>query len=707
MENSHSNLIWPSLPNTDDPYIRLEALDDPAVDSWVRAQTARTMEMYGNTLGADALTKRFVEAMTSQDRIVTCSRWGNWAYNIWLDEAHPLGFVRRTHWNAWIEGDPQWEVVLEVDALDLNNRDGDGTRWALADFHPIYPAADRALVFLSPGGSDAHIVREFDVEARAFVEDGFELLELGHHSVVWIDRNTVYVSWDDSAASAAPTLTHAGYPRQVRRWQRGTPIADAPVVFECQTDDLSATASYDPFQARHIASRGTTFYEAEQFWLDEEAGEWRRYDVPRNADLFEWNEWLFVTPRADWNIHAMIYRGGSLLAIRRDVFLDGDRHFTVLFEPTERNVLSSVDYTKHWLIVSHKSQSVTRVTLWHPPAAGDRTWEARTFPLPAGYEASVSAVDSTRDDAVLVYVDHFLTPPALYFAELASDVSWRLLEQLPARFDATGFVAQRRHATASDGVQIPYWLIGREEDLQGNPRPCLLYGYGGFEVPVDTPAYLDTMGFSWLEPGGVYAIASIRGGGEFGPEWHRAAQRENRQVAFDDFIVVAEALIDSGITTPEHLAITGGSNGGLLTVACMIQRPKLFGAVISDVPVLDMSRFHLMLQGALWIDEYGDPGNQDDHRTLMAYSPYHNVNAVVSYPPVLLTSSSTDDRVHPGHARKMVAKMQALGHDEVWYLEHRDGGHGTGVEPETIARASATTFEFLRAKIGALLRPIA
>lgn len=664
------------------------------------------MEMYGRTSAADVLTKRLVETMMAQDRIVICSRWGNWAYNTWLDGAHPLGFVRRTPWNAWIEGNPQWEVVLEVDALDLNNRNGDGTRWALADFHLIYPTADRALVFLSPGGSDTCIVREFDVEARAFVENGFELPDSGHHSVAWIDRDTVYVSWDDSAVNAAPAVTVSGHPRQVRRWKRGTPVADAPVVFECEPDDLGASANYDPIQARHIARRSTTFYEREQFWLDEKAGEWRLYDVPRNtAALFEWNEWLFVTPRTNWHVNETIYRGGSLLAIRRDAFLDGDRHFTVLFTPTDENVLSGVGYTKHWLIVSDKSESVTRVTLWHPPDSVDDTWQSRAYPLPAGCEASVTAVDRARDDTVLIYVDHFLTPPALYHADLSSDTPWHQLGQLPARFDSTGFVALRRHAMAPDGVQIPYWVIGREADLQGTPRPCLLYGYGGFEIPLDTPAYMDTLGFSWLEPGGVYAIASIRGGGEFGPGWHQAAQREKRPVAFGDFIAVAEALIGSSVTTPEQLAIQGASNGGLLTAACMIQRPDLFGAVISHVPVLDMSRFHLLLQGALWVDEYGNPDDADDRRMLMAYSPYHNVKPDVSYPPVLFTSSSTDDRVHPGHARKMVAKMQALGHGEVCYLEQRDGGHGAGVEPETIARASATTFEFLRAKIGALLRP--
>ncbi|AOK29669.1 MULTISPECIES: prolyl oligopeptidase family serine peptidase [Burkholderia] len=707
MQNPPSKTIWPPSPHAVDPYIGLEALDDPIVDSWVRAQTNRTLNAYGHTANADAYTKRFREAMTAQNRLVVCSRCGNWGYNTWTDETHPLGLVRRTPWQAWIDGQPSWETVLDIDALDLNNRSDDDTRWVLADFYPIYPTYDRALVHLSPGGSDACIVREFDIEARMFVANGFELAEPGHHHVAWIDRETIYVSWDDRATNPNPALTWAGYPRQVRKWSRGVPVAQAPIVFECEPDDLSVTLTYDPIHARHTAIRSTAFFVAQQFWLDEETEEWRRVDVPSDAGLLEWNEWLFVMPRTDWCVDAATYLGGSLLAIRRDAFLGGARRFAVLFAPSDEGILSGVDWTQHWLIVSHKKESVTRVTLWQPPVSADEAWQARAYALPDDGEASVTAIDPTRDDTVLIYVDHFLTPPSLYLADLDTNAPMRLLGRLPARFEATGLATERRHATAPDGMRIPYWVIGREADLRGNAQPCVLYGYGGFEVSVDTPAYLDTIGFSWLEQGGVYAIASTRGGGEFGPAWHRAAQRDKRQVAFDDFIAVAEALIATGVTTPEQLAIMGASNGGLLSAVCMIQRPDLFGAVVSDVPVLDMSRFHLLMQGALWIDEYGDPNNADDYRTLMAYSPYHNVKPDVSYPPVLFTSSSTDDRVHPGHARKMVAKMQALGHREVWYLEHRDGGHGAGIEPETIARAQATTHEFLRSKIGAQLRPIA
>lgn len=703
MTSPLSELLWTDSQDGGDPYIRLEALEDEAVDSWVRAQTARTTAEFGCTARAEVLTRRFASAMLSQDQIVMCSRWGDWAYNTWRDEDRPLGFVRRTRWDAWIDGNPQWEVVLEIDALEPNDRGDSSTRWTLADFQLIYPVADRALVFLSPGGSDVCVVREFDMEARAFVENGFELNEPGHHSVAWIDRDSVYASWDDSATSAAPAVTDSGYPRQVRRWHRGTAITDAPIVFECETGDLSVSASFDPVLARHSIVCDTGFYETEQFWLEAATGQWRMYDVPRDANLFEWGQWMLLMPRFDWNIDGALHQGGSLLTIRREALLAGDRRFTTLFTPAGRAALTSVECTKSWLVVLHKRDGITFATLWRAPNSSDETWVQREYPLPDGCETSLSSVDSARDDEVLIYVEHFLRPPELYYADLSCNAPWRKLGALPPQFDSTGFVASRRHAVAPDGVPIPYWVIGRETDPSGPARPCLLYGYGGFEVSLDTPAYVDTLGFSWLEPGGVYVIACVRGGGEFGAEWHQAAQEKKRQVAFDDFIAVAAALIESGVTTPEQLAIQGGSNGGLLTAVCMTQRPELFGAVVSEVPVLDMLRFHLLSQGALWIDEYGDSGDPDVRRVLKSYSPYHNVESHVPYPPVLFTSSSTDDRVHPGHARKMVAKMQALGHPNVWYLEQRDGGHAATGEPEALARTSAITFEFLRATIGSAL----
>lgn len=699
---THPELAWQETPGAD-PYIALESLDDAAVDTWVTAQNTRTTGAFGKTPETDALTARLKAAYTSQERIVSCSRYADWGYNTWQDDTHPLGIVRRTPWAAWLAGKPEWQTILDVDTLDLNQKAGDATRWALHDFDMLYPTWDRALVSLSPGGSDACMVREFDVESRTFVEDGFTLPDVGKHGISWIDRDTVYVGWDDSARSKKPALTTSGFPRQARKWTRGTALADAPVVFEGTRRDVSAGVDYDPLENLHLASRAVAFFETLQYWLDESTGEWQQYDVPLHAELEHWNGWLFVTPREDYAVGARRYASGALLVIRRDAFLGGARDFTVLFKPSGRNVLADIDFTKHWLLLSRMDDGSPRVDLLAPPPEGENAWTRRDFALPAGSQSDVGSIDSEHDDTVLIYTEHFLSPPSLYFADLAVSVSesdWQLLARLPAQFDATGLIAERRHAIAPDGVAIPYWLIGREANVKGErAAPCLLYGYGGFEVALD-PHYDATSGIAWLESGGLYVVANIRGGGEFGPDWHQAAQREKRHVAFNDFYAVAEALIATGVTTSKQLAIRGGSNGGLLTGVALVERPELFGAVLSEVPLLDMARFHLLLQGASWIDEYGDPEDKADLAFLMTYSPYQNVKAGVTYPPSLFTSSATDDRVHPGHARKMAARMQALGHDNVWYLENRDGGHGAGVEADSIARVEATAFTYLRAMIG-------
>jgi prolyl oligopeptidase len=696
---SHPELAWtPS--DGPDPFIGLEALDDPAVQAWVDNQNRRTEGAFGNTSEARALAARLEKAYTSQDRIVSCSRYGDWAYNTWQDDAHPLGIVRRTPWSAWLAGTPVWETILDVDALDLNTHDDD-TRWSLADFDMLYPDYDRALVSLSPGGSDACIVREFDIASKSFVADGFVLPDVGKHDISWIDRDTVYVGWDDSRTNPRPALTTSGFPREARRWKRGTPLADAPVVFEGNRRDVSAGVDYDPIEKLHLASRAVTFYDTLNYWLDETSNDWRQFDLPAHAEIEHWNGWLFVTPRKFWNVGGRRHAPGTLTVIRREAFLAGSRQFTALFTPSERLVLAGIDFTKHWLIVSQMDDGAPRVTLLRPSAMLEGEWQARDFALPQASQSWVDSIDSERDDTVLIHVEHFLMPPSLYHADLASDAPWQLLARLPAQFDATGLSAVRRHAIAPDGERIPYWLIGREVETCTDARPCLLYGYGGFEVALD-PGYDATTGIAWLERGGLYAVANIRGGGEFGPAWHQAALRENRQVSFDDFNAVAEALVKTGVTAPGQLAIRGGSNGGLLTGVCMVQRPELFGAVLSEVPLLDMARFHLLLQGASWIDEYGDPDDAGDLRHLMAYSPYQNVKADVAYPPALFTSSTSDDRVHPGHARKMAAKMQAQGHANVWYQETGEGGHGAGVEPEAIAQAEAAAFTFLASTIGPL-----
>jgi prolyl oligopeptidase len=586
-------------------------------------------------------------------------------------------------------------VLLDVDALGA--AEAIPWMWSLADL--LYPDGDRALIVLSPGGSDAVVVREFDIDQRCFVDDGFQIATAGKHTMSWIDRNTVYVGWDNGTHAA---LTRSGYPREARRWTRGTALADAPVVFSGEFDDISAGARYDPFEQRHTAARDVDFFDAHSYWADA-GGTWHRYDLPTHVAVDHWRDWLLLHPRRDWVCDDGVqYAGGALLVIRETAFLAGSRNFVTLFAPTAQTSSGDCTHTLNYLIVWWLDDAQSKTVLWHPEPAADGEWRwiSREFPARESAQISVSPIEQTLDDTVYVGVEDYLSPPECGLADLApGDLSaWDLLDRWPAVFDAAPFVVQRRHATSSDGTRVPYTIVAARDAFEGgaagSARPCLLTGYGGFGVAL-TPYYLRGPGIGWLEQGGVYVIAHIRGGGEFGTEWHLAAQREHRQRAFDDFIAVAEALIADGVTTAAQLGIRGDSNGGLLVAACMTQRPELFGAVVCEAPLLDMSRYHLLHAGASWMDEYGDPDDPAEGAALAAYSPYHRVSADVVYPEVMFTTSTSDDRVHPGHARKMVAQMQSQGHSRVWFLENTDGGHGGGVDALEGAAHDAMVFCFL------------
>ncbi|HEX3635169.1 MAG TPA: prolyl oligopeptidase family serine peptidase, partial [Paraburkholderia sp.] len=552
------------------------------------------------------------------------------------------------------------------------------------------------------------------------------IAKAGKHTASWIDRDTLYVGWDNGRK----TLTRSGYPREVRRWTRGSALAEAPVVFKGAFGDIGVEAHYDPVERRHTVVSSVDFFDSQTYYLDgadvdagdagnrataasngsiannaNNASAWRQYDVPSYVAVGGWQGWLLLEPRLDWDCNGVRYPGGALLAIREAALLRGERDVVPLFTPTSQTSACEWTHTRNHLIVSYLEDVRSKTSLWTPSQAADQAWHwhQRVFPSRDDEEADVSPVEPTLNDEVFVDTDDYLKPPAYWLTDLAQDdlADWALLDRWPTQFDATPFVVTRAHAVSADGTRVPYTVIGPRdaqhpvEGLQthNQTRPCLLNGYGGFAIPL-LPSYLTGQGIGWLERGGVYVVAHIRGGGEFGTEWHTAAQGEHRQRAFDDFIAVAEALISTGVTSAAQLGIQGGSNGGLLVAACMVQRPELFGAVVCEVPLLDMRRYHLLHAGASWIDEYGDPDEPDEARVLAAYSPYHRVSADVAYPPVLFTTSTADDRVHPGHARKMAARMQALGAQSVWYRENTEGGHGGSDELEQ-AEHDAMVFEFL------------
>ncbi|QQC64206.1 prolyl oligopeptidase family serine peptidase [Paraburkholderia ginsengisoli] len=697
---SSAPFSWPLSP---DPFLSLEALDDPAALAWVEQQNARTRAAWCSGAQFESLRRRLADAYLPRERPVIPDRWKDWAYDLWQDERNPRGIWRRTTWAAWRSGAPVWQNLLDFDALGA----AEGAPWVCVELDILYPDGDRALITMSPGGSDAQVVREFDIDAQRFVDDGFAIAKAGKHTASWIDRDTLYVGWDNGRK----TLTRSGYPREVRRWTRGTALADAPVVFRGAFGDIGVEAHYDPVEWRHTVVSSVDFFDSHTYYLDSAGGAdgaesaadaWRQYDVPAHVAVGGWQGWLLLEPRLDWDCEGAHYPGGALLAIREEAFLRGERDVVPLFMPTPLTSACEWTHTRNHLIVSYLDDVQNKTSLWTPSQGPDHAWhwQQRLFPSHADGQADVSPVEPTLNDEVFVDTDDYLQPPAYWLADLARDDlrEWELIDRWPTQFDATRFVVTRGHAVSADGTRVPYTVIGpRDVQTSGQAaRPCLLSGYGGFAIPL-LPSYLTGQGIGWLERGGVYVVAHIRGGGEFGTRWHTAAQGEHRQRAFDDFIAVAEALIDTGVTSAAQLGIQGGSNGGLLVAACMVQRPELFGAVVCEVPLLDMSRYHLLHAGASWIDEYGDPDEPDEARALAAYSPYHRVSADVAYPPVLFTTSTADDRVHPGHARKMAARMQALGApaaDRVWYRENTEGGHGGSDELEQ-AEHDAMVFEFL------------
>ena len=683
-------------PREADPFLFLESLDDPAARAWVDAQNARTRAAWHGGERFDALAKRLADAYLPRERPVIPSRWRDWAYDFWEDEDNPKGLWRRAPWADWRARRAQWQALIDFDALGA----AEGKPWVCADIDILYPDGDRALIHLSDGGADAGVVREFDIERREFVRGGFEIAKPGKHTISWIDRDTVYVGWD----SGAKRLTRSGYPREVRRWSRGARLADAPVVFRGEYDDISVEADYDPIEHRHDVVRSVDFFDSYTYRLADN-GDWVCYDVPSHVEVGAWQGWLLLEPRLDWTCAGVAYPGGSLLAIREDAFVAGDRACTVLFMPTPVTSACDWTHTRNVLIVSWLDDVQSRTMLWEPvhDRDGDTwSWRSRAFPARATSQVDVSPVEETLDDEVFVDVDDYLQPPEYWLADLARPdlQDWELIDRWPTQFDASPLAVIRSHARSADGTRVPFTVIGPRAALEGDargPRPCVLTGYGGFAISL-TPQYLVGSGIGWLEAGGVVAIAHIRGGGEYGTAWHVDAQREHRQRSFDDFIAVAGQLVADGVTTPAQLGIKGGSNGGLLVAACMVQRPELFGAVVCEVPLLDMQRYPLLHAGASWLDEYGDPDDPDhleEAQALAAYSPYQRVSASVAYPPVLFTTSTSDDRVHPGHARKMAARMQAQGHDNVWYLENTDGGHGPGSDALERAQYDALVDRFM------------
>jgi len=658
----------------DDPQLWLEDITGDDALEWVRRHNEPTLDELGGER-FEQMRAEALEILDTDARIPYVRRRGDYLYNYWRDGDHPRGLWRRTTLEQYRTADPDWDVIVDLDALAAE----DGEKWVWAGAEVIEPDYTLALVELSRGGSDATVVREFDLTTREFVAGGFTVDE-AKTSISWEDHDTVLVGTDFGPGS----LTESGYPRVMKRWRRGQPLADAQTVFEGIPSDVSVGVGFDPTPGfeRLIASRSVDFFNHEYFEIRD--GELVRIDVPTDARISIHREWLLIRPRSPWTVGAATYPAGTLLAAKYDDYLSGTVELTVVFEPDAHTSLDTFTWTRDRLILGTLVDVATRVEVvtpgsWHrEPVAG----------LPANATTVIVDADELGDE---IFLDSsgFDSPSRLLWGHVGGELTE--IKSAPAFFDASDVEVQQHFVASADGTMIPYFVVGHRDST--GPGKTLLGGYGGFESS-NTPGYAGVLGKLWLSRGGTYVLANIRGGGEYGPTWHTQAMREGRHLVHEDFAAVAADLVKRGITTVDQLGAQGGSNGGLLMGIMLTKYPELFGALVCSVPLLDMKRYHLLLAGASWVAEYGDPDNPDDWAFIREYSPYQNISADRDYPALLMTTSTRDDRVHPGHARKMTAALEAAGH-RVRYYENVEGGHAGAADNAQTAFRSALIYEFL------------
>ncbi|HVP13947.1 MAG TPA: prolyl oligopeptidase family serine peptidase [Terriglobales bacterium] len=669
-----------------DPWLWLEDVTGDKALQWVKQQNEQSTRELAGTPQFKALDARFLDILNSRDKIPFVTKIGDRYYNFWRDARHERGLWRRTTLEEYRKPSPAWETVIDLDSLAAAEKEN----WVWHGAQPLPPEYRLCLVMLSRGGADAQVVREFDLVTRSFVPGGFTLPE-SKSEASWIDRDHLYVGF----AFDSTTMTTSGYPRIVKEWTRGTPLASATPVYEGEREDVSVNAFRDhtPGFVRDFVLRGMTFYTNEMFLRRD--GKLIKIAKPDDADAGVWREWLLIQPRKDWRPGARTYLAGSLLAAKLDDFLAGSRDLAVLFEPSARISLAGYSTTRHAILVNELDNVKNRLYVL---GFEDGRWtRIELAGQPAFGTLSAGGVDDYESDDYWLTATGFLTPTTLSLGTIGNRPAEEL-KHAPRFFDGGRDTVTQHDAISKDGTRIPYFEVAPRTLVLDGSAPTLLTGYGGFEIS-ELPSYNGVRGSGWIERGGVLVVANIRGGGEFGPKWHQAGVKDQRHHCYEDFIAVAEDLIQRKVTSPRRLGCMGASNGGLLVGNMLTMRPDLWGAVVCESPLLDMKRYHKLLAGASWMSEYGDPDDPSQWGYIHAWSPYQNVKTTAKYPPALFTSSTRDDRVHPGHARKMVARMKDRGKN-VLYYENVEGGHAGAANNKQSAFMSALAYTFLWKELG-------
>jgi len=657
----------------DDPYIWLEEVEGERALDWVREQNARSLEELEGDARFAPMFEAAKEILNSDARIPYVSLRGETVYNFWQDAEHVRGLWRRASLESYLAGAPDWDVILDVDAL----AEAEDENWVYKGVECLAPDYDRCMVQLSRGGSDASVHREFLISEKAFVDGGFVVPE-GKSGLGWIDEDTLLVG----AETGAETTTDSGYPIETRVWARGTALAEAPVLKRGENSDVGVWpfAEVDGGRVWAGVVRAVTFFETE-YYLRAEGG-LKRLSVPLKSEMVgAVGDRLVFTLQEDWSTGGEDYAAGAVVALDPET-----DEVELVFAPSGRQAVEDVSLGESAVYVTLLDDIVGKVRRFEPARRG---WRGADVALPDGGVLSIASVNADGDDFFANFEDP-TTPDSLYYVSAKGEA--KVVRETPAFFDAEGVVVRQHEATSKDGTKVPYFVIGKEEVLEAGPAATVQYGYGGFQISI-LPTYSAVTGKLWIEKGGVYVIANIRGGGEFGPAWHQAALKENRWRAYEDFFAVSEDLIARKITTAEQLGALGGSNGGLLMGVAFTQRPDLYEAIGCGVPLLDMMRFHKLLAGASWVGEYGSPEIPAERENLLTFSPYQNLEENADYPRVFFFTSTKDDRVHPGHARKTAKKMEAMGHPFLYY-ENIEGGHAASANQNQLARRIALQYVY-------------
>ncbi|ABC63851.1 prolyl oligopeptidase family serine peptidase [Erythrobacter litoralis] len=678
-----NTVLEPEYEAENDPFIWLEETRSDRALEWVRGENAKTEEALQSDPRFEELKAEALAIYNADDRVPSISFTHYGRVNFWQDADNPKGILRRTTMESWRTDDPQWETILDIDALAA----AEGKEWVYGGMTCLPPDGTRCMVYLSDGGKDARVVREFDLETLDFVEGGFELEE-SQGSVSWLDRDTLLVSRNFNE----DTTTESFYPFTTRLWKRGTAIEDAPEIFRGEKSDVSSGAYLlrDGEATIHgrMAYRGLSFHERTYFF--EKDGEWLQLDIPKKANPYGIidGQILFSTD-VDWTRGEQTFPADAIVAADLEEWKadPNGADLTLVWAPGERQTKRGGANTKSSMYVNLLDNVRGKVLKFDYE---DGAWVSREIDLPDNATTGITTASDETDEIMFAATD-FLTPTRWFYAE--DGVTLEQVKESPSRFDAEGMDIEQYEATSKDGTKIPYFIVKPEGMVMDGSTPTLLTGYGGFQVP-RLPGYLDSTGKLWLERGGAYVLGNMRGGGEFGPQWHQTAIRENKQRTWDDFIAIAEDIQARGFTSAEHLGIQGGSQGGLLVGTAFTQRPDLFNAAIVQIPLFDMLRYHLIGRGASWIGEYGDPRIPEQREWIEGYSPYQKLTKDKDFPRIYYVTSTADDRTHPSHGRKAAARMAANGQDYLYY-EDMTGGHSGGVDNEQRAKLQAMQWVYL------------